>query len=409
MYSVIRLVNYVNLKYSKLVFIPLTIVLFALADYLVAWLVALFWIGPQGSIDSVLPIGSTALVLADSPFRFASRFIGFYGLAAFVWVTVYLLYSKQTRKYAVIPIAVLSIVSLSGWILYKSPNGSQVRVTIVSEKLDDRVPQVNPRSADLVLFPEYGLEKNDNSNLQERIMRTTVDQPKTYFAGSDQVYKNDVTGHKNNMKFGNTLDGFTDSQEKYRLIPGGEDLPYLMRTLLRATNQKSTLDYFSYAKGVLKGPYQLKPFVLSSDTHVATAVCSSIIAPEDYREFTNSGATIFTNSASLTTFKGSPLFKWQQKSLAKFMATANSRYFIQSANSATAYALDNNGNQIAEVGGVNTVTVKAVNNSRITPYVVLGEWLVKAGAIVAVFVLLSSTRAKKFYKKYLIKFHKKRH
>jgi hypothetical protein len=390
----LRIIKYADNKYRPLLFIPLCLCLFALLDYLVAWLVALVWIGPQGSIDSVLPIGSLALPLISTPLRYASRFVGFYGLAAFVWTTIYMLCSTKYRRYCYIPASVLVVTSLVGWYLYRTPNGSTVNVKIISEKLTERVPSIDPVGADLVIFPEYGLEKITNKNIEERIKKTAISQPRTYFLGSDQVYKPEIIGHKNNMQFGDTNNGLTASQEKYRLIPGGEDLSYIVRILLRATNQKDTLDYFSYAKGVLKGPGQLKPFVTDDNTRIAAAVCSSVIAPQDYRDFTRDGATIFTNSASLTTFKGSPLFAWQQKSFARFMATANARYFLQSANSASAYALDSNGNQIAEVKGVETIDVSARNNMQITPYVRVGEWLVWAGVLALVYLAIDSRKGR---------------
>jgi apolipoprotein N-acyltransferase len=112
---------------------------------------------------------------------------------------------------------------------------------------------------------------------------------------------------------------------------------------------------------------------------VAAAVCSSIIAPQDYRTFARSGATVFTNSASLSIFKGSPLFAWQQKSLARFMAVANARYFLQSANAASAYSIDINGKQTAEVKGRSTLLVEAKTNTVKTPYVYSGEWLLYLG------------------------------
>src|SRR5690606_29613397 len=122
---------------------------------------------------------------------------------------------------------------------------------------------------------------------------------------------------------------------------------------------------------------------VGEDTVVGAAVCSSIISPRDYRVFAKQGSTVFTNSASLTIFKGSPLFAWQQKSLARFMATANARYFLQSANSARAYALDHNGNTIKEATGIQVLDVTVQNNTRHTFYTRVGEWLVWLGAIIA--------------------------
>lgn len=379
MWRIIKLMRYVQKTYSTKWMIVIGLPIFALADFLASWLTTIIWIGPQGRIDNVLPMGSMALPMINTPFKFASRFVGFYGLAAFLWFFIYLLSQKKTRKLAVLPIVLAACLSFTGWVVYRTSSGVSVKATLISEKLTDRVRAIDATGSDLVVFPEYGLEKVDNKNLKERIMRTTGTQPKAYFVGSEQIYSTRYTGHINNMKFGNTTDGITQSEHKWRLIPAGEDLPYIIRTLLRATGQKSTLDYFSYAKGVIKGQNQLQPFIMSEEVHVAAAVCSSIIAPQDYRDFARKGATLFTNSASLSIFQGSPTFAWQQKSLARFMAVANNRYFLQSANAASAYAIDSSGHQFAEIKGHNTLAVTAETRTTKTFYTYTGEWLVWLG------------------------------
>lgn len=381
-WQTIKLMRYVQKTYSTKWMLAIGLPIFALADFLASWLTTIIWIGPQGQVDNVLPMGSMALPMVNTPFKFASRFVGFYGLAALLWFFIYFVSQKKTRKLAAIPLVTVSCLSLIGWAAYRNSSGIPVKATLVSEKLTDRTPAINATGSDLVVFPEYGLEKVDNKNLNERIMRTRGTEPKVYFVGSEQIYSTRYTGHINNMKFGNTTDGITQSEHKWRLIPAGEDLPYTIRTLLRATGQKSTLDYFSYAKGVIKGQSQLHPFVINEKVHVAAAVCSSIIAPQDYRDFARNGATLFTNSASLSIFQGSPLFAWQQKSLARFMAVANNRYFLQSANAASAYALDSNGHQFAEIKGRHTLVVTAQTRTTKTFYAYTGEWLAWLGGAI---------------------------
>jgi hypothetical protein len=355
----------------------------ALMDFLVAWLVAIIWIGPQGLIDSVLPLSSPALLFVNTPLSFASRLVGFYGLGAFAWLTLFLLTEKKFRIYALVPLATILALSTLGWLGYRSVNGASFTATVISENLTTRVPQIDSSQTNLIIFPEYGLDQITNENLAERL---TVDKDgkKTAFLGSEQVNPINKTGHLNRLLFGNSQDGITSKQDKYRLIPGGEDLPYTLRVALRATNQKATLDYFSLAKSVIRGPAQLSNFVINESTALGTAVCSSIISPEDYRTFVNNGATALTNSASLTIFKGSRVFSWQQKSLAKFMAVSNSRYFMQSANGSRAYILSNNGQTLAEDYGVKTASATVYNNSHRTPYTQVGEWLVYTGVLVAI-------------------------
>lgn len=364
----------------------LALPVFALVDFLIAWLVAAIWIGPQGLIDSVLPLSSPALLAINTPLAFAGRITGYYGMGAFIWLTVFLLTEKSLRKYAYIPLLALSVLSIIGWYGYRTTSGTSFNATVISEALTDRVPQVDASNTDVVVFPEYGLDEVTNENLNDRI---TIDKnkPATAFLGSEQVNPLGKTGHLNRLIFGNSQDGMTIKQDKYRLIPGGEDLPYTLRVALRATNQVGTLDYFSFAKSVIRGPNQLANYRIDESTTLGTAVCSSIISPEDYRTFVNNGATALTNSASLTIFKGSRMFSWQQKSLARFMAISNSRYFMQSANGSRAYILDNNGRTIVETYGINKVSATVQNNSNKTPYTLAGEWLAFTGALIALTAL----------------------
>lgn len=367
---------------NPLVVILLGWPLFALMDLAVSWLTTIIWIGPEGSIDNVLPLSSPTLPLVNTPFAFAARIIGFYALAGAFWLVLFMLMQKKLRLYSFVVVGLLTITATVGWFVYKTPNGSTIKATVISENLQDKVAQIKPDGQHIVIFPEYGLDDITNVNLNIRI-ETSKDKPKTYFLGSQQINTGGPAGHLNELLFGNTVDGITVRQDKYRLIPGGEDLPFAVRTALRATNQKSTLDYFSYNKMVLKGPQALVPFNTDGTTIVGAAVCSSIIAPKDYQAFALQGATVFSNSASLTIFKGSKLFAWQQKSMARFMAVANSRYFLQSANAASAYILDNNGKQTGEVKGVNALTQEIKNNTTKTVYSNLGEYLAAIGALIA--------------------------
>jgi len=401
------LANLIKRKVTIWIFIPILLILFSLADFMAAWVPAVLWIGPQGRIDSVLPLGSASLLLLRTPFIFSSRLVGFYGLASFVWVFLYLFIIKSLRKFSVVPVILLSVLSLIGWGLYKKPNGHTISAVIVSETLTERRPPISVTDENLVLFPEYGFDKIDNQKLKNRIISASGNTHKTYFIGSMQVYKKSRMGHENRLYEGNTKEGFTTQQDKYRLIPGGEDLPYIVNIALRATGQNSTINYFSYAKSVIKGDRQLTNFEISPGVRIGSAVCSSIIAPQDYRTFTKNGATILTNSASLKPFNGSRLFAWQQQSYGRFMAVANSRYFLQSANSASAYVFDNNGKKIIEVSNNKTAKINIVSNDTVTIYTRFGEVMVWLGAFsTIVIILLHYARFEGRTKKYIKNFKK---
>lgn len=64
------------------------------------------------------------------------------------------------------------------------------------------------------------------------------------------------------------------------------------------------------------------------------------------------------------------------------MAISNYRYFLQSANSAPAFMLDENGNQQVEVNGKQAKEVTVKNYKNKTIYTIMGEWLSAIGAII---------------------------
>ena len=379
--QMLKLADHLVVLLGMLKAIILLVPLFAFTDFLIAWLLALLWAGPQGQLDSILPIGSAALLILRTPLIFASRLVGFFGLAGFMWTALYVLTKKNQRILALVPLAGLSVFALAGLLIFKVNNPAQFKATLVSETLTERVPVVRPTDQKLVLFPEYGLDEIDNTNLETRIQKKNS-LPKTYFAGSTQVYKRNRKGHENRLLLGDTQVGITNAQNKYRLIPAGEDAPYIMQLGLRATGQVGTLEYFEFSKSVLKGSHQLHNYDLGDGVTLGLAVCSSIIAPQDYRHFTKSGATVLANSASLKPFGGSRLFAWIQQSMGRFMAVANNRYFLQSANSASAYAYDNNGKLLVQKYGITTVNTQFASIQKHTIYTLVGEWVVWLGASV---------------------------
>lgn len=373
--------------HKPVIAVPISVATLALSDFLVAWLTALIWIGPQGSFDNILPLGSPTLVLINTPFGFGSRIIGFFGLAAFAWLIVILLASKSTRKLALTTTVALALISVIGWLAYLTPTGTSFTATIISETLDERLSALDTSDSKLVIFPEYGLDSISKKTLQTRLHSKGS---KSYFVGSQEQWQPNEASHRNTLLFGNTQQGITQTQNKHRLIPGGEDLSYSAKLIMQVTKQKKLLSFFTFNKAVIKNPEQLQPNRIDSSTSVGAAVCSSIIAPQDYRQFTKAGATVLSNSASLQIFGGTLVFNRQQKSLGKFMAIANARYFLQSANGDRAYALDVNGRTIAEEYGQNSARVTVQNNSKITPYTLIGEWLVWLGTMVGAIIILYS-------------------
>ncbi len=347
----------------------------AFVELAVSWLVTIVWIGRNGTWTTILPFSTLTPWLMWTPLRFISRYAGFYGVSASVVTLIFILANKKLRKYALAYSAIIFLLTLMSWRLYGSNNGNQTKVTIVAEQLGQpkRIPT---NGSSLIVFPEYGLD-NFNSKVDINNNRLLATNP-VYFVGSQQLPT--AQGHTNTLVFGSSSQGITSMQSKSRLIPGGEYLAFPGEILLRAF-AKNTYTNFEVTRAVAKGNDKPKTFYLDDNITLGSAACSSIISTEDYRSLVNQGATLLTNSASLDIFRGSRLFNIEHRGLAKFMAVANARTFLQSSNNWPAFALDKNGNKIAEIQPVGNSTVTVVNNKAKTPYTILGEWVAYIGGI----------------------------
>ncbi len=363
-----------NVKHSKNGWVIVKIFfVWAFAEWLVSWLVAVVWMGHNGSWDNILPFSSLTPWLMWTPLRFVTRFVGYYGLSSAVVTGIFVISSKNLRRYGVAYGVVVLLLTTASWGLYARPNGQEIKATIVAEWLGYPTKVVTNDSK-LVVVPEYGLDRYTTKNISTRF---DTDK-KVYFVGSRQT--SNPHGFTNTLVFGSNQQGFIREQQKSRLIPGGEYLSLPVEIMLRVYSPNTYTD-FQVRRAVIKGSGKGEPFVINDGLILGSAACSSIIAPEDYRQLTNQGATLLTNSSSLEIFRGSRLFNWQHRGLAKFMAVANARPFLQSSHNWPAFALDHNGQQLAEIQPVNSKQVTVTTNNRKTPYTVLGEWPVVIGAV----------------------------
>ncbi|HTE22740.1 MAG TPA: hypothetical protein VK674_06950 [Candidatus Limnocylindria bacterium] len=331
-------------------------------------LVSVIWIGRNGSLDSVLPFGSFAPLLAFTPFGFLARFVGFHGLSAAFVVLASTLAFKKLRKYAPMVTGILLVGAVSAWALYRAPVGQPVNVQIVAEQGGASSPL--PSNSDLVILPEYGLNSIKDAKISSKLI-TNSDREVFYIGSRRQEVQG---GAQNVLVFGSTRRGVIQERAKTRLIPGGEYLPYLAEIPLRlAGAQKTTLEQFKFARAIEKGTEKATPLAITSDIRLGSGVCASIIAPKDYRGLAKDGATLLTNSAALGAFR-SPLFTLQHEGLARFMAVANSRPFLQSSSDGLAFAIDHNGRLLKKTTPVSSAELTVHSNNKKTPYTYLGEW-----------------------------------
>lgn len=370
----LQLLQYLYKRQPEWVWLLQAVGVWALTETAIAWLVAVIWMGPGGRIDTILPFFSATPFLMYTPLGYLSRFVGYFGLSAVFVVGVAAVVLPKTRRFAAAYWLVVTITTITAWGLYAKPNGPPLTATIVAEQLS-YPKNVTVTASQLVVLPEYGLDKYTSDTAQTRF---TTKQKDFYYVGSRQ--EETSFGYKNVLVNGSYARGFINSTPKDRLIPGGEHLSYWVSGLLQVFSP-STYSDFQVRRQIIRGDKPARPFSIGNSTSVGSAACSSIIAPDDYRRLTQEGANVLTNSASLEIFAGSSLFNVQHRGLSKFIASANARPFLQSSNNWQAFALDSNGRQTAAIDVGNTKELQVQTNRKRTPYTYLGEWVSLVGGL----------------------------
>ena len=363
-------------------FLVKLVVIWATIEWLVSLIAALIWLGQDGSTDTVLPFGSLTPLAIYSPLRFLTRLVGFHGFSAIMLLMVCVIIFPKLRRWAAPVVGMVIGGALLVWLPYRTPTGPSLSATVLSGQITSMhdLPGTDTQTR-LVVYPEYGL-----SMTSDMLKHLPGDSKERFYVGSDRRMEPGTVA-QNVLIFGSTKTGVTQRRPKSRLIPGGEYLPYTSTAGLRLFSQQDAINQFRYTEAIERGPHDGSPLIIDEDIKLGSAVCASIISTNDYREFTNNGATVLTNSASLGLFN-SPIFTKQHEGLARFMATANARPFLQSSYGNNAFALDHNGRMLQKTGPISSADVVVQANTKKTPYSLVGEWVVYVGLSWALYALL---------------------
>lgn len=135
--------------------------------------------------------------------------------------------------------------------------------------------------------------------------------------------------------------------EKRFLVPGGEYMPYVYRSLFKIFGQGNTLSKIdknrAYAKGGQKGVGTFKNITFGS------LFCSELLSPSLYASLVGQhGADILVNVSSQSWFHGSRVLYRQTKNVAKVRAVENNRPLIQASNGTPSFVIDRYGRLVAE-------------------------------------------------------------
>lgn len=375
-------VLFAHLNKTKRWLVPMKLIAWwAATECIVAWAVSFIWYGTGARLDNILPFTSISHFAIWTPLGYLTRFVGIYGLSGVICMLLVLGLRHDFRRLFIPVFSVVMVLNILAWGMYQTPNGPKVSVMVVSNlsAKDDFSGPMMPKDDSLVVLPEYGFNDIESHEARELFGSRSMDK-KVYFIGSRFVYEPGRV--KNQLVAGDTKNGYTYQVDKSRLIPMGEYVPYVTVGLFKVIGAQYVLDYFKSERQITKAEGTPQEMLLQLGvSRVGAGVCSSIIAPEDYRTLAKHGANILTNSAFLGIFSGSKIYSWHQRSMAKLMATANARTFLQAATSGTSFGYDNNGKILFNEVGKGVSELSVLLNNRRTPYTILGEYLSFGGIV----------------------------
>lgn len=371
-----------RLDTTKKWLIPIKLMVWwAATEMFVAWAASFIWYGTGARLDNILPFTSISHFAIWTPLGYLTRFVGIYGLSGVIFMLLVLGLRHDFRRLFIPAFSVVMVLNILAWGMYRTPNGPKVSVMVVSNlsAKDDFSGPMMPKDDSLVVFPEYGFNDTESNEARELFGSRSMDK-KVYFIGSRFVYKPGRV--MNRLVAGDTEQGYTYQIDKSRLIPMGEYVPYVTVGLFKAIGAQYVLDYFKNNRQITKADGTPQEMLLQLGvSRVGAGVCSSIIAPEDYRLLAKHGANMLTNSAFLGIFSGSKIYSWHQRSMAKLMATANARTFLQAATSGPSFGYDHNGKILFNEVGKWASELPVLLNNRRTPYTILGEYLSFGGVV----------------------------
>ena len=321
--------------------------------------------GPGGNLLPSFNFAALAVDASGTPLIYLSRFFGFYGLSAMVVILNVCIYkiafkSDRTQKliYGLVLAEVIGLNFLTWQRGFAKANQQTVSVSAVHLNKEDWVDNYSGNmtlnsGTDVLVLPEYAIYSIDE-RIKE-IASKVSDRGGVIMSSAEQA-----DGYKiNNFVVYNNKGERLSKQAKSFLIPGGEYMPYFMRTFLIITGKRDLLDMFEKEYPVTKGLVSEKIVKLSNNIRVGGLACSGVTRIDKYQNLADQGANILTNSAQLTLFPYDSFYFASARNMARYQAVVTNRPFIQSARGGESYIIDNQGNIIAKSVGEESQLLQA--------------------------------------------------
>jgi len=366
--------------------------LWILCEYLRSFAFSIISFGVGATVGDLWNFGNFGFGASVTPLVYSGRLIGFYGISFLVVLlnlAIYHLIFGKLKKQAIIAVAVVIIMPSLGYALWANKNqGSTTKAgltflesdyTIGGDYRDFLLTELgknNLKDTNLLILPEYSDIFTEETSKQKdaKIVKafTSVNDNVKIITS---VSMEDAKKRTNSVALYNEKAELLTYQDKQFLIPGGEFVPYLYQGILIASGNSSFVISHQQDKTLAKGTQKAKPIEIDG-TNYGILACSGAIAPRYYQNLTKDGAEVLVNSASIASMGLDGFYFDQSKQMARFIAVANDRQFIQSSRGGQSFVINKNGGFDAQSKGPKTQYYNIViepNSSR-TPYAQLGEW-----------------------------------
>lgn len=360
-------------KFSGRRFFILIPSVFVISEYLRSWFFGLLWAGSGTLWGPHWTMGNPAYALHNNPlFLKLSSFAGIYGIIFLVVLINALIFElinshKKANLIAAISIIVLLtlVPKLSDKIfLSNSLNLEKIAVAVIQtketsdanhspeKKLEDfklklglfrESTKLNPQPK-AVIFPE-GSDFFKNLSLF-----LDTEETRNFFGNSfseptliiDNSKITDEAGRlKSRVIYLDSKKGALGFYDKRFLTPGGEFLPYHLKSLIDLFSKDAATKFAALRE--FSGGAKPTTVIESESFKAGALACSGIISPSLFRELSKQNPDFLIILASTGLFKGTDDLISQDLAAAKFRAAENDKYLILAANYGLSYVVSNAG------------------------------------------------------------------
>lgn len=345
--------------------LPAALALYVLSETLRPWFFALFFLGPESTLEPHFSVAGLGYALAESSFLLPAAQLGATGLIAVLALlggTLAAFFAFESKKVAyALGAGTLAILIVAYLALPQPATPAQtMRVALASTHLPPG-PVVDPspiltllngtanEPVSLVVLPEgFGLQRFLPGEARSALYQALYKNRDVLIVSSAVVQ--DADGRERaELLYESSTRGVLASQDKMFFVPIGEYLPPLLRAAISLAGSGNLGGYETYLGAPIVRGTEAKSASVA-DVTVGALTCSEILSSSLYRSL---GATedtdLLINVANNSWFHGSRLLHARLKQLAKVHAVENRQHFLVAANDSPAYAIDPRGNLVAEM------------------------------------------------------------